>query len=129
MEKFNKFPNSCKDKKARLRVAAAVGAGPREGIKRAEALIRTEADVIVVDTAHGHSERVINTVREIKTLYLGSTHRRKRCHRTWASALEEAGVDAVKVGIVAGSICTTRIVTGVVIPYQLLILIANIIKT
>ncbi|EOA61689.1 IMP dehydrogenase / GMP reductase domain protein [Anaplasma phagocytophilum str. CR1007] len=69
-----------------------MGAGPREGIKRAEALVHAEADVIVVDTAHGHSERVINTVREIKTLYLGSTHRRKRCHRTWASALIEASV-------------------------------------
>ncbi|EOA62913.1 inosine-5'-monophosphate dehydrogenase [Anaplasma phagocytophilum str. CRT38] len=94
-----------------------MGAGPREGIKRAEALIHAEADVIVVDTAHGHSERVINTVREIKTLYpeaqvIGGNV----ATAAGALALIEAGVDAVKVGIVAGSICTTRIVTGVVIP-------------
>ncbi|SCV65069.1 Inosine-5'-monophosphate dehydrogenase [Anaplasma phagocytophilum] len=117
IEKFNKFPNSCKDRKARLRVAAAVGAGPREGIKRAEALIHAEADVIVVDTAHGHSERVINTVREIKTLYpeaqvIGGNV----ATAAGALALIEAGVDAVKVGIGPGSICTTRIVTGVGVP-------------
>ncbi|KDB57650.1 hypothetical protein P030_00420 [Anaplasma phagocytophilum str. CRT35] len=94
-----------------------MGAGPWEGIKRAEALIHAEADVIVVDTAHGHSERVINTVREIKTLYpeaqvIGGNV----ATAAGALALIEAGVDAVKVGIGPGSICTTRIVTGVVIP-------------
>ncbi|KJV67646.1 IMP dehydrogenase / GMP reductase domain protein [Anaplasma phagocytophilum str. ApNP] len=104
----------------------AVGAGQREGIKRAEALVHAEADVIVVDTAHGHSERVINTVRERKALYLAAHIGENVATAAGAIALIEAGVDAVKVGIGSGSICTIRIVTGVVIPYQLLILIANI---
>ncbi|MFV9839006.1 MAG: IMP dehydrogenase [Aaplasma endosymbiont of Hyalomma asiaticum] len=117
IEKFNKFPNSCKDKKARLRVAAAVGAGSHEGIHRAEALIAAEADIIVVDTAHGHSARVLQTIREIKSLYpetqiIGGNVATSE----GALALIEAGVDAVKVGIGPGSICTTRIVTGVGVP-------------
>ncbi|MDB1135563.1 IMP dehydrogenase [Candidatus Anaplasma sp. TIGMIC] len=117
IEKFNKFPNSCKDKKARLRVAAAVGAGPREGVERAEALINAEADVIVVDTAHGHSTRVLNTVREIKALYpYAQVIGGNVATAAGALALIEAGVDAVKVGIGPGSICTTRIVTGVGVP-------------
>ncbi|ANC33907.1 hypothetical protein P029_00405 [Anaplasma phagocytophilum str. Norway variant2] len=106
-----------------------MGAGPREGIKRAEALIHAEADVIVVDTAHGLSERVINTVRERKALYLAAHIGGNVATAAGVLALIEAGVDAVKVGIVPSSICTTCIVTGVAIPYQLLILIANIIKT
>ncbi|ASI47396.1 IMP dehydrogenase [Anaplasma ovis str. Haibei] len=117
IERFNRFPNSCKDKKARLRVAAAVGTGNKEGVERAEALIQAEADVIVVDTAHGHSARVIQTIKEIKTLYpdaqiVGGNV----ATAAGALALIEAGVDAVKVGMGPGSICTTRIVTGVGVP-------------
>ncbi len=66
IEKYNRYPNSCKDSKGRLRVAAAVGTGKKDGIERCEALIGEEIDVIIVDTAHGHSENVINTIKEIK---------------------------------------------------------------
>ncbi|QXK91677.1 IMP dehydrogenase [Neoehrlichia mikurensis] len=117
IEKFNKFPNSCKDSKARLRVAAAVGTGIKEGIERAERLIAAEADIIVVDTAHGHSERVIHTIKEIKAMYPHSqVIGGNVATAEGALALIEAGVDAIKVGIGPGSICTTRIVTGVGVP-------------
>ncbi|MEH0831505.1 IMP dehydrogenase [Anaplasma bovis] len=117
IEKFNKFPNSCKDSKARLRVAAAVGAGTKEGIERAEALLHADADIIVVDTAHGHSSRVLETIREIKSLYpYAQVVGGNVATADGARALIEAGVDAVKVGMGPGSICTTRIVTGVGIP-------------
>ncbi|KJV69207.1 IMP dehydrogenase [Candidatus Neoehrlichia procyonis] len=117
IEKFNKFPHSCKDSKARLRVAAAVGAGIKEGIERAERLIKAEADVIVVDTAHGHSEKVIHTIKEIKALYPNSQIIGGNVATAeGAQALIDAGVDAIKVGIGPGSICTTRIVTGVGVP-------------
>ena len=117
IEKFNKFPNSCKDSKARLRVAAAVGAGTKEGIERAEALLQAEADIIVVDTAHGHSSRVLETIREIKSLYpYAQVVGGNVATADGARALIDAGVDAVKVGMGPGSICTTRIVTGVGIP-------------
>lgn len=117
IEKYNRYPNSCKDSKGRLRVAAAIGTGKKDGIERCEALIGEEVDVVVVDTAHGHSENVINTIREIKKMYpntqfIGGNIATKEA----AEALIDAGVDAVKVGIGPGSICTTRIVTGVGVP-------------
>ncbi|PRD30063.1 UNVERIFIED_CONTAM: guaB [Trichonephila clavipes] len=117
IEKYNRYPNSCKDSKGRLRVAAAIGTGKKDGIERCEALIGEEVDVVVVDTAHGHSENVINTIREIKKMYpntqlIGGNIGTKEA----AEALIDAGVDAVKVGIGPGSICTTRIVTGVGVP-------------
>ncbi|QTG98399.1 IMP dehydrogenase [Wolbachia endosymbiont of Rhagoletis indifferens] len=117
IEKYNRYPNSCKDSKGRLRVAAAIGTGKKDGIDRCEALIGEEVDVVVVDTAHGHSENVINTIREIKKMYpntqlIGGNIATKEA----AEALIDAGVDAVKVGIGPGSICTTRIVTGVGVP-------------
>ncbi len=117
IEKYNRYPNSCKDSKGRLRVAAATGTGKKDGIDRCEALIGEEVDVVVVDTAHGHSENVINTIREIKKMYpnmqlIGGNIATKEA----AEALIDAGVDAVKVGIGPGSICTTRIVTGVGVP-------------
>ena len=117
IEKYNRYPNSCKDNKGRLRVAAAVGTGKKDGIERCEALIGEEIDVIVVDTAHGHSENVISTIREIKAMYpntqlVGGNIATKEA----AEALIDAGVDAVKVGIGPGSICTTRRVTGVGVP-------------
>ncbi len=117
IEKYNRYPNSCKDSKGRLRVAAAIGTGKKDGIERCEALIGEEVDVVVVDTAHGYSENVINTIREIKKMYpnmqlIGGNIATKEA----AEALINAGVDAVKVGIGPGSICTTRIVTGVGVP-------------
>lgn len=117
IEKYNRYPNSCKDSKGRLRIAAAIGTGKKDGIERCEALIGEEVDVVVVDTAHGHSENVINTIREIKKMYpntqlIGGNITTKEA----AEALIDAGVDAVKVGIGPGSICTTRIVTGVGVP-------------
>ncbi len=117
IEKYNRYPNSCKDSKGRLRVAAAIGTGKKDGIERCEALIEEEVDVVVVDTAHGHSENVINTIREIKKMYpntqlIGGNIATEKA----AEALIDAGVDGVKVGIGPGSICTTRIVTGVGVP-------------
>ncbi|QKX03228.1 IMP dehydrogenase [Wolbachia endosymbiont of Litomosoides sigmodontis] len=117
IKEYNRYPNSCKDSKGRLRVAAAVGTGKKDGIERCEALIREEIDVIIVDTAHGHSENVINTIKEIKTMYpstqlvAGNITTKEA-----AEALINAGADAVKVGVGPGSICTTRIVTGVGVP-------------
>ena len=117
IEKFNQFPNSCKDSGARLRVAAAVGTGEKDGIERAEALIAEDVDIIIVDTAHGHSQKVLTTIKEIKNLFPQSQIIGGNVATAQgAQALIEAGVDAVKVGIGPGSICTTRIVTGVGVP-------------
>jgi len=116
IEKAQAFPHACKDGRGRLRVAAAVGTG-KDGIKRAEALIDAGVDVVVVDTAHGHSKGVIETVRAIKAfsketqLIAGNI-----ATAEGAEALIKAGADAVKVGIGPGSICTTRIVAGVGVP-------------
>jgi IMP dehydrogenase len=116
IEKASKFPLAAKDSRGRLRVAAATGTGI-EGIKRAEALIDAEVDVIIVDTAHGHSKGVIDTVAELKKMYpqvqiiAGNIATGEA-----AEALIKAGADAVKVGIGPGSICTTRIVAGVGVP-------------
>lgn len=116
LEKTKQFPNATKDKEGRLRVAAATSIGV-EGIKRAIKLIEARADIIVVDTAHGHSKGVIDTVKEIKKLYpkqdiiAGNIATAEA-----AKALIAAGADAVKVGIGPGSICTTRIVAGVGVP-------------
>jgi IMP dehydrogenase len=116
IEKAQSFPDACKDEHGRLRVAAATGTGP-EGIERAEALFAAGLDVLVVDTAHGHSDRVIAAVREIRRLsnytqVVGGNV----ATAEGARALIEAGVDAVKVGIGPGSICTTRMVAGVGVP-------------
>jgi len=116
IEKAQKFPNACKDEKGRLRAAAAVGVGP-EGLKRAEALLEAEVDVIVIDTAHGHSQGVIAAVAAVKRLS-------NACQliagniatAEGARALIDAGADAIKVGIGPGSICTTRMVAGVGVP-------------
>jgi IMP dehydrogenase len=116
IEKAQKYPNAAKDEQGRLRVAAATSVGA-DGFARAEALIAAGVDVLVVDTAHGHSAGVLETIRRIK----------KQSNRTQvvggniataegAKALIDAGVDAVKVGIGPGSICTTRIVAGVGVP-------------
>ncbi len=117
METAQKFPNACKDDKARLRVGAAIGTG--EGnIARAEALADAELDVLVVDTAHGHSKGVIQmveTVRKLRTNGLQIIAGNIATGEA-AKALIDAGADAVKVGIGPGSICTTRVVAGVGVP-------------
>lgn len=116
MEKAQNYPDACKDDKGRLRVAAATGPGA-EGLKRAEALLSAGVDVLVVDTAHGHSSGVITAVQEIKRLYPQSQIIAGNIATPEAAeALIAAGADAVKVGIGPGSICTTRIVAGVGVP-------------
>ncbi len=116
IEKANVNPNACKDEQGRLRVAAATNVGD-DGIARTEALINAGCDVIVVDTAHGHSSRVLDTVTRIKEL---SNYTQviagNIATRDGAKALVEAGADSVKVGIGPGSICTTRVVAGVGVP-------------
>jgi IMP dehydrogenase len=116
IEKSQAHPFACKDEKGRLRVAAATGVG-EDGLRRAEALLDAQADVIVVDTAHGHSEGVIRAVERIKrisnyTQIIGGNV----ATADGVKALIDAGADAVKVGIGPGSICTTRIVAGVGVP-------------
>ena len=115
IEKIKKYPNACKDSLGRLRVGAAVGILDREA--RVEALMNAGVDVIVVDTSHGHSAGVLDAIRDIKQnftkceLIAGNV-----ATKEGAEALIEAGVDAVKVGVGPGSICTTRIIAGVGIP-------------
>ena len=116
IEKARKFPNACKDNKGRLRVAAAVDIGEK-GLERSEALIDSGTDVLIVDTAHGHSKNVIQSVNRIKQksnyvqLIAGNVGTEEG-----AQALIDAGADAIKVGIGPGSICTTRMVAGVGVP-------------
>ena len=116
MEKAQNHPLASKDDRGRLLVAAATGAGP-DGLKRAEALIDSGADVIVVDTAHGHSEGVLQAVSAVRKIankvqIIGGNV----ATADGAKALIDAGADAVKVGIGPGSICTTRMVAGVGVP-------------
>lgn len=116
IQRTRDHPLSCKDDQGRLRVAAATGTGAK-GISRAMALIEAGADAIVIDTAHGHSHGVIDTVAEIRnkspeaTIIAGNI-----ATGAAANALIDAGANAVKVGIGPGSICTTRIVSGVGVP-------------
>lgn len=116
IQKSLEFPSACKDQYEQLRVGAAVGVGPGTQ-ERVEALVGAGVDVLVVDTSHGHSDGVLKTVKWIKQKYpdtqvIGGNV----ATADGALALVEAGVDAVKVGIGPGSICTTRIVTGVGMP-------------
>ncbi len=117
IEKAQKFPNACKDDQDRLRVGAAIGTGA-SSIERAEALAAAELDVIVVDTAHGHSKGVINMVEHVRKIASNNMQIIAGNIATGdaAKALIDAGADAVKVGIGPGSICTTRIVAGVGVP-------------
>jgi IMP dehydrogenase len=116
IEKAQLFPNAAKDERGRLRVAAAAGTGKGE-LERAEALFDAGVDIMVIDTAHGHSSRVIDTVGEVRRMsnytqvIVGNV-----ATADGARALIEAGADAVKVGIGPGSICTTRMVAGVGVP-------------
>ncbi|HMQ07731.1 MAG TPA: IMP dehydrogenase [Saprospiraceae bacterium] len=114
--KVESYPNSCKDEHGRLRVGAAVGVG-KDTFERVDALMQVGVDVICVDTAHGHSLGVLNTIRELRLCYprlqiIGGNI----ATAEGAKALVDAGVDAVKVGVGPGSICTTRIVAGVGVP-------------
>ncbi len=116
IEKVRKYPNACKDSLGRLRVGAAVG--PTADVEaRVEALIKAGVDVIVIDTAHGHSQAVIDAIRTVKgnfrgvELVVGNIATAEA-----AEVLIKAGADAIKVGIGPGSICTTRVVAGVGVP-------------
>ena len=113
IEKREKFPNANKDKHGRLRVGAAIGVGQ---LDRAIALVKAGVDVIVLDSAHGHSQGIIDTLKEIKANLDIDVIAGNIASGAAAKDLIEAGADAVKVGIGPGSICTTRIVTGVGVP-------------
>ncbi len=116
IEKARTYPNACKDEQGRLRAAAATGVGD-EGLGRAEALLDAGADVIVVDTAHGHSRGVLEVVERIKKLSnYAQVMAGNVATAEGAKALIDSGADAVKVGIGPGSICTTRVVAGVGVP-------------
>ncbi len=116
IEKIKKYPKACKDQMGRLRAGAAIGVGT-DRVERTQALLDAGADVILIDTSHGHSKNVIDTVQELKStfdnieLIAGNVGTAKG-----AQDLIEAGVDAVKIGIGPGSICTTRIVAGIGLP-------------
>lgn len=113
IEKSQKFPNATKDEFGRLRCVAAVGAG-EDGFKRAKALIESEVDAIIVDTAHGYSKNVLDTVKKIRKKFpKAQIIAGNIATGAAAKALIDAGVDAVKVGVGPGSICTTRMVAGV----------------
>lgn len=116
IEKIRKYPDSCKDSYGRLRVGAAIGIGAGN-LERAEAMLQVGVDVLVLDSAHGHSENILKAVREIKAsfpdcqLVAGNI-----ATYEGAKALFTAGADTVKVGIGPGSICTTRMIAGVGVP-------------
>ncbi len=116
IEKGLKYPNSAKDSKGRLLVAAAVGTGS-DSMERVEAIVAAKVDVIVVDTAHGHSTGVIKAVKTIKEMYPDVELIAGNVATAGATReLIEAGADAVKVGIGPGSICTTRVIAGIGVP-------------
>tara|TARA_X000000950_G_scaffold211023_1_gene253791 strand:- start:72 stop:1541 length:1470 start_codon:yes stop_codon:yes gene_type:complete len=115
IEKSQQYPNATKDSKGRLRVGAAIGVGD-EAIARAEMLIDAGVDVLVVDTAHGHSDKVISTVTKIKKLGKIEVIAGNVATKEATKALIDAGADCVKVGIGPGSICTTRVVAGIGVP-------------
>ncbi|SDH63788.1 IMP dehydrogenase [Roseospirillum parvum] len=116
IEKAINHPHACKDEKGRLRVAAATGVGA-DGVSRAQALIGAGVDVVVVDTAHGHSKGVLGTIERIKAISNDAQVIAGNVATPEGTrALIDAGADAVKVGIGPGSICTTRIVAGVGVP-------------
>ena len=113
IDKLMNFPSACKDSRGRLRVGAAVGVHDYE---RADSLIRAGVDVLVVDSAHGHSSNVIDTVRKLKKQHGIDVIAGNVATSEGAKALADAGADAVKVGIGPGSICTTRVISGVGVP-------------
>ncbi|HEY7323110.1 MAG TPA: IMP dehydrogenase [Candidatus Binatia bacterium] len=116
IEKKIQYPNACKDERGRLRVGAAVGVGP-DWEERVESLVRAGADLVAVDTAHGHSKNVLDVVKRVRQRYpdldlaAGNV-----ATDEGTSALIQAGANVVKVGVGPGSICTTRVVSGVGVP-------------
>ena len=116
IQKAIKYPNACKDALGRLRVGAAVGVG-KDAMPRAEALVGANVDVLVIDTAHGHSQGVLDMVRRVRRQFPSVDLVAGNVATAQATeALIDLGVDAVKVGIGAGSICTTRVVAGIGVP-------------
>jgi IMP dehydrogenase len=113
IDRFQLYPLSARDTRGRLRVGAAVGV---HNYDRVEALIKAEVDVIVVDTAHGHSQNVIDTVKKIKSEHDIDVIAGNIATADAAQALIEAGANAIKVGIGPGAICTTRVISGVGVP-------------
>ena len=121
LERQEHFPNSCKDQRGRLRVGAAVGV---DDPARVAALVAAGVDVIVVDSAHGHSQNVMNTVKAIKKAHDIDVIAGNIATEGAAADLIKAGADAIKVGIGPGSICTTRVVAGVGVPQMSAIMAA-----
>lgn len=115
IEKRKKYPNACKDSLGRLRVGAAVGVG-EDALYRAELLVKAGVDVIVIDTAHGHTKAVIETLRKLKKRVSVDVVAGNVATAEGATDLIRAGADAIKIGIGPGSICTTRIVAGAGVP-------------
>jgi len=116
IQKLIKYPNACKDELGRLRVGAAVGVS-RDTVDRADALVAAHVDVLVIDTAHGHSQGVLDMVETLRERHQGVDIVAGNVATPEATrALVDRGVDAVKVGIGAGSICTTRVVAGIGVP-------------
>jgi IMP dehydrogenase len=113
IDKLTNFPNACKDQRGRLRVGAAIGV---QDYERAESLVRAGVDVLVVDSAHGHSANVLDTVSDIKRRFSIDVIAGNIATAEGARALLEAGADAVKAGIGPGAICTTRVISGVGVP-------------
>lgn len=121
IEKIQKYPNACKDQLGRLRVGGAVGITDREA--RVQALLAAGCDVICIDTSHGHSKGVLDAVRDTKRNFPGcEVIAGNVATFEGAEALIRAGVDAVKIGVGPGSICTTRIVAGIGVPQMTAIL-------
>ena len=116
IEKAQQYPDACKDEHGRLRVAGAIGTGD-DGLARAEALLDAGCDVVVIDTAHGHSAGVLRAVEKVKQISNSAQVLAGNVATgDGAKALIDSGADAVKIGIGPGSICTTRIVAGVGVP-------------
>ena len=116
IDKAEKYPNACKDDQGRLRVGASIGTSP-DTDDRVAALVKAGVDVLVIDTAHGHSLNVINRIKKIKSQYPSVDIIAGNIATAEAAlALAKAGADGVKVGIGPGSICTTRIITGIGVP-------------
>jgi len=115
IQKRKKFPNACKDKFGRLRAGAAVGIAS-DTLERVAALVKAGADIVVIDTAHGHSEGVINMVKSIRKKFDVDLIAGNVATAEATVDLIKAGADCVKVGIGAGSICTTRVIAGVGVP-------------
>src|SRR5882724_3477060 len=113
IDKMSDFPSACKDARGRLRTGAAIGIHDYD---RAEALLKADVDVLVVDSAHGHSNNVVSTVREVKQRFDIDVIAGNVATAEGARDLLQAGADAIKAGIGPGSICTTRIISGVGVP-------------